>query len=108
MEPFELESAKSFLAGTVDLTCERQMVTPSTDFDSLAESWRSLGLDPGELVLIALPNGVSLLQQFFAVLAIQAVPALVSPSIPSSRLLELAASLNARAVVANYLDASRL
>ena len=57
--------------------------------EELAGDWRKLGLRPGDLVVLALPNGLEFLRQFFAVLAAGGVPAPVAPNIPSSQLHDL-------------------
>jgi acyl-CoA synthetase (AMP-forming)/AMP-acid ligase II len=67
-------------------------------FPELADRWRALGLRPGDLVLLALPTGVALLQHFFAVLLAGGVPALLAPGAPSARLREVAARMGARAL----------
>lgn len=77
-------------------------------FEELAESWRSSGLRSGDLVLLSLPTGVALLQQFFGVLAAGGVPALLAPGTPSARLREMATLMGARAVAAVRLPASGL
>ncbi len=68
--------------------------------EELAGDWRKLGLRPGDLVVLALPNGLEFLRQFFAVLAAGGVPAPVAPNIPSSQLHDLIRAMGARAVVA--------
>ncbi|AKQ67326.1 Non-ribosomal peptide synthetase [Myxococcus hansupus] len=68
--------------------------------EQLAASWRARGLRPGDVVLLALPNGAELLAQVFAILAARGVPALVSPSSPTSRQQALVEALPARALVA--------
>jgi acyl-CoA synthetase (AMP-forming)/AMP-acid ligase II len=64
----------------------------------IASRWRELGLRPGELVLLGLPNGVALLRHFFGVLAAGGVPALVAPGTPVARLRELATAFGACAL----------
>jgi len=67
-------------------------------FENVARSWQRLGLRPGDLVLLALPNGVGLLAQFFGALLAGAVPALVAPNTTAARMRELVRVLGARAV----------
>ncbi len=67
-------------------------------FAELADCWRALGLHPGDLVLLALPTGVALLQHLFAVIAAGGVPALLAPGAPAARLREAASKMGARVV----------
>jgi acyl-CoA synthetase (AMP-forming)/AMP-acid ligase II len=67
-------------------------------FHAIAEQWRGAGLRPGDLVLLGLPNGVSLLAHFFGVLTAGGVPALVAPGTPIARLRELVTVFGARAL----------
>src|SRR6202790_5642897 len=73
--------------------------------ESIGRSWRRFGLRPGDLVLLCLPNGKELLNQFFGVLNAQGVPALVPPSMPAARLREIWQELGARAIGAFRLPA---
>lgn len=77
-------------------------------FEELAGEWRASGLRPGDLVLLSLPTGVALLQQFFGVLAAGGVPALLAPGTPSARLYEMATVMGARAIGAVRLPATGL
>src|SRR5262245_30969146 len=77
-------------------------------FEDLAPAWRSGGLRPGDLVLLSMPTGIALLQQFFAVLAAGGVPALLAPGTPSARLREMASVMGARAIGAVRLPPSGL
>jgi long-chain acyl-CoA synthetase len=90
-----LSSLQAFLNRVRDLTagavCE--------SVERLASAWRARGLRPGDVVLLALPNGVELLAQVFAILAARGVPALVSPSAPTARQQALVDALPARALV---------
>lgn len=70
----------------------------------LAEQWAAHRLRPGDLVVIAMPNGAALLGHFFAAIQAGLVPALVAPSLPSARMRELLQALEARALVASRLD----
>src|ERR1700686_4125872 len=63
--------------------------------ESIGRSWRRLGLRPGDLVLLCLPNGKELLNQFFGVLNAQGVPALVPPNMPGARLRDTWRALGA-------------
>jgi acyl-CoA synthetase (AMP-forming)/AMP-acid ligase II len=87
----------SFLERAVDAGHDPLVDRP---FPDLAARWRALGLAPGDLVMLALPTGVALLQHFFAVIAAGGVPALVAPGAPAARLVETATRMGARAVAA--------
>ncbi|WP_426747149.1 class I adenylate-forming enzyme family protein [Myxococcus faecalis] len=93
-----LSSIQAFLDRVRDLTCETGMSTRHR-VESLAEAWRARGLRPGDVVLLAMPNGAELLTQLFAILAARGVPALVSPSAPALRQQTLVEALPARALV---------
>jgi long-chain acyl-CoA synthetase len=62
------------------------------------ERWKRLNLAEGDLVLLALPNGVDLLDHWFAVQEAGGVPALVPPG-QAGRLTELVTVLKPRAVL---------
>ncbi|WP_163778638.1 class I adenylate-forming enzyme family protein [Myxococcus vastator] len=91
-----LSSIQAFLGRVRDLTTSQ----PVQPLAQLAAAWRARGLRPGDVVLLALPNGAELLAQTFAILATRGVPALVSPSAPAARQKALVESLPARAQVA--------
>ncbi|AKF85534.1 coronafacic acid synthetase [Myxococcus fulvus 124B02] len=93
-----LSSIQAFLDRVRDLTCETGTATRHR-VEPLAEAWRAHGLRPGDVVLLALPNGAELLAQLFAILAARGVPALVSPSAPTLRQQALVEALPARALV---------
>src|ERR1700677_1383575 len=65
---------------------------------SLARAWQGIGLRPGDVVLLCLPNGKELLNQFFGVLLAQGVPALVAPMTPAARLREISQAQGAWAI----------
>jgi acyl-CoA synthetase (AMP-forming)/AMP-acid ligase II len=71
--------------------------------ETLAGEWSASGVRAGDVVILALTNGVGLLRQFFGVLAAGGVPALVAPNAPSARLQRLAETLGARAVGAIHV-----
>jgi acyl-CoA synthetase (AMP-forming)/AMP-acid ligase II len=82
---------------------------PSTpDCAALGKAWKELGLRPGDLVLLCLPNSRELLHQYFGVLIAGGVPALLPPLMPSSRLREIAISMGAFAVAALRLTSGFL
>ncbi|ADO70565.1 class I adenylate-forming enzyme family protein [Stigmatella aurantiaca] len=93
-----LSSIQAFLDGIRDLTGAGAQADRSVK--QLAAEWIAKGLRPGDVVLLALPNGAGLLAHVFAVLAAQGVPALVSPASPASRQQSLVEALPARALVA--------
>ena len=76
--------------------------------DSIGRGWQRLGLRPGDLVLLSLPNGKELLNQFFGVLMAQGVPALLPPNLPAARVREIRETFGARAIGALRLPAGEL
>src|SRR5690606_16090509 len=62
-----LAAVQAFLDRIRDLT--EAHPTADRAVSSLAAGWIARGLRPGDVVLLALPNGVGLLAQVFAVLA---------------------------------------
>ena len=94
-----LPAVQAFLDRVRDLT-ESGAAPAERSVERLAASWRARGLRPGDVVLLALPNGTELLAQLFAILAARGVPALVSPSAPAARQQALVEALPARALVA--------
>jgi acyl-CoA synthetase (AMP-forming)/AMP-acid ligase II len=66
--------------------------------ESIARQWLQLGIRPGDVVLLCLPNGKELLNQFFGILVAGAVPALAPPNMPVARIREISQSLRARAI----------
>jgi acyl-CoA synthetase (AMP-forming)/AMP-acid ligase II len=97
----------SFVERTLDaLPCGVPSSTP--DCEGLGKAWTALGLRPGDLVLLCLPNGRELLHQFFGVLMAGGVPALLPPLMPSARLREIATAMGARAVGALRLTTGDL
>jgi long-chain acyl-CoA synthetase len=76
--------------------------------ESLGKAWQRLGLRPGDIVLLCLPNGRDLLNQFFGVLMAGGAPALVAPLTPVTRLREIAVVMGARAIGAFRLPAGEL
>ena len=92
-----LSSIQGFLDRIQDLTDSGPL---EQSVEQLAASWRAHGLRPGDVVLVALPNGAGLLAHVFGILLARGVPALVSPSAPASRQQSLVEALPARALVA--------
>jgi acyl-CoA synthetase (AMP-forming)/AMP-acid ligase II len=68
------------------------------DCAALGRAWKELGLRPGDLVLLCLPNSRELLHQFFGVMMAGGVPALLPPLMPAARLREIAGAMGAFAV----------
>ncbi len=65
----------------------------------LADQIASLPYAPGSVVLVSLADGQMLLETVFAVLLAGHVPALLSPSLPRSRVSAVAAGVGAAAVI---------
>ncbi|RKH43604.1 class I adenylate-forming enzyme family protein [Corallococcus sicarius] len=93
-----LTAVQAFLDRIRDLT--EAHPTADRSVATLAAEWMARGLRPGDVVLLALPNGAGLLAHVFAVLAARGVPALVSPASPAGRQQSLVEALPARALVA--------
>jgi acyl-CoA synthetase (AMP-forming)/AMP-acid ligase II len=97
----------SFVEKTIDaLPSGFPAGTP--DCAALGRAWKALGLRPGDLVLLCLPNSRELLHHFFGVLTAGGVPALLPPLMPSSRLREIASAMGAFAVGALRLTTGDL
>jgi acyl-CoA synthetase (AMP-forming)/AMP-acid ligase II len=94
----------SFLARTAEAQPDNSS-TYAPCCESIGSSWQRLGLRPGDVVLLCLPSGKELLNQFFGVLIAQGVPALVPPNMPAARLREIRQAFGARAIGANRLPA---
>jgi long-chain acyl-CoA synthetase len=97
MLPLSVREIEGFLDRVEDAS-EPTGIPPTLAVSSIAAHWRELGLRPGDLVLLALPNGTALLRHFFGVLAAGGVPGLVAPNTPVARLRELATVLGACAL----------
>ncbi|GHG73237.1 class I adenylate-forming enzyme family protein [Comamonas sp. JC664] len=91
--------ALPFIQAFLDRVRDLTTTASAPPLAQLAASWRARGLRPGDVVLLALPNGAELLAQVFAILAARGVPALVSPSAPTARQQALVEALPARALV---------
>ncbi len=102
------KSVNDFLERTGEVSPEGVAVRKVSSCEALGRRWREIGVRSGDLVLLGLPNGVALLEQFFGILAAEAVPALVAPSTPLARLLELAQVLRARAIGLPRVNSSAL
>jgi long-chain acyl-CoA synthetase len=98
MDSLTIASLDSYLVSVKNAYWE-QSACQIGDIASICNSWRRHGLRPGDIVVIAMPNSVDLLWQMFGVLAAEGVPALVSPSTPSSQLRDILNHFSARAIV---------
>src|SRR5207248_1764251 len=76
--------------------------------EEIGRGWLDLGIRPGDLVLLCLPSGITLLEHWFGALNVGAVPALLAPNTPSARVRELARLMGARAVGAVRLPADAI
>ncbi|PTL80868.1 class I adenylate-forming enzyme family protein [Vitiosangium sp. GDMCC 1.1324] len=106
--PFQLSGPASRLTPALIDSFLNERITDATGgpapeqtwrISAIADGWRQLGLRPGDLVLVAMPNGPSLLAHFFGVLAAGGVPALVAPATPSARLKMLMETFSARGLI---------
>jgi acyl-CoA synthetase (AMP-forming)/AMP-acid ligase II len=95
----------SFLERTVE-ALPSGLPHSSPDCAALGKAWRALGLRPGDLVLLCMPNCKELLHQFFGVLMAGGVPALLPPNMPTPRLREIATAMGAFAIGALRLPTS--
>lgn len=89
--------ADALLRSTVDLGAER---APGAGLERTLADYRRLGLPPGTLVGVGLPNGTDLLTHYFAIVLAGLVPLLAAPSSPPGRVAQLAGHLNMGAYVA--------
>ncbi|WP_371574165.1 class I adenylate-forming enzyme family protein [Streptomyces sp. NBC_01314] len=79
---------------------------PTLDF--VVDELRALGVEPGRTVMVAMPNGGAFTAVVLALLAHGAVPALLPPSAPPSRIERMARALGADAIVAPRIPAELL
>lgn len=108
-DPLTTASASKFLARVHDgLSAAPSTAEARLSLELLQRRWSQLGIRPGDVIVLSLPNGALLLKQFFGVLLAGAVPVLLPPTCPGQRLRELASLLAARAIVGSRLLASRL
>lgn len=103
--PFTPKAFDSFVERAAETQSDRSC---SPCCESLGKSWQSLGIRPGDVVLLCLPNGKELLNQFFGVLMAEGVPALVAPLMPAARLRQMALAVGARAIGAFRLPPGEL
>ncbi|MDP9794193.1 acyl-CoA synthetase (AMP-forming)/AMP-acid ligase II [Catenuloplanes nepalensis] len=76
---------------------------PADVVDAIA----GLGLPPGALVLIAMPNGRLTLAAFFGTLLAGAVPVLVPPGAGAARITEISRAFGGAALIAPRIDPAR-
>lgn len=93
----------TFLAASVDLDGGSDPGEPEVVLDAVA----GLGLPPGSLVLIAMPNGRIALAAFFGALLAGAVPALLPPVAGAARIAEISRRLGGAALIAPRIDPAR-
>jgi acyl-CoA synthetase (AMP-forming)/AMP-acid ligase II len=101
------ELLDSFVARTVETTPDSASSSVAS-CESLGRDWQRLGVRPGDVILLCLPNGKQLLNHFFGVLMAGGVPALVLPNMPAARLRDISQSMGARAVGALRRPSSEL
>jgi long-chain acyl-CoA synthetase len=97
--PITAAQFDSFLNRTVE-AANSHPESDAVTCQTIADGWRKLGLRPGDLVLVGLPNGKLLLQQVFGILLAGGVPAMVTPMTPAARLRELVQMMGAWAIAA--------
>lgn len=73
--------------------------------DAATDGILRLGLRPGQPVMVAMPNGIPFVTVVFALLVTGAVPVLLPPSAPPSRIRRMGQVLGADALVASQLPA---
>ncbi|MGP4016050.1 class I adenylate-forming enzyme family protein [Saccharopolyspora sp. 5N708] len=76
--------------------------TPTTappNFDDVLDDVQRLGLRPGALVVVALPNTATTIHILLALLHLETVPMAISPATPSSRITALTGQLGADALI---------
>lgn len=108
MERLGSHSIDSLLMAVEDTSADHLPARRVAPVETISNRWRELGLRPGEIVLICLPNSIELLSHLFGVLQAGGVPALVSPSMPPARLREIVDALEARAVVVPRMQTGRV
>ncbi|MBP5933333.1 long-chain fatty acid--CoA ligase [Streptomyces sp. LBUM 1479] len=69
-------------------------------FDTVVEEIHQLGVEPGTPVMVAMPNGAPFVTVVCALLVRGAVPVLLPPSAPPSRVERMARALGADALIA--------
>jgi long-chain acyl-CoA synthetase len=95
------DAVLSFLAAAVD--AEPVPGEPVEVVDAIA----ALGLPPGSLVMVAMPNGRLSLAAFFGTLLAGAVPVLLPPGAGAARITEISRAFGGAALIAPRIDPAR-
>jgi acyl-CoA synthetase (AMP-forming)/AMP-acid ligase II len=98
----------AFLRQTAEVAPAAPGADVAFDCAALGQAWKKMGVRPGDLVFLSLPNGRELLHQFFGILMAGGVPALLTPMTPAARLREMAAEMGACAYAALRLPSGEL
>jgi len=89
------EAAQCFMDTLVQV--DRSETIPN--FADVLDNMQDLGLQPGEPVMITIPNGIEFVTIVLALLTLGAVPVLLPSSAPPSRIHRIAAVLGASALI---------
>lgn len=89
------EAAQRFLDTLVQVDRPEAVL----NFDDVLDNMQDLGLQPGEPVMITIPNSIEFVTIVFALLTLGAVPVLLPSSAPPSRIHRIAAVLGANALI---------
>ena len=84
MGPLTPTTIRRFFGRCIDL-CVPGDARPAVSFVEIADNLRRVGVGEGDFVVVALPNGKSLLNHYFALLSLGAAPGLIPPGTPSHR-----------------------
>ncbi|MFP1758781.1 class I adenylate-forming enzyme family protein [Lonsdalea quercina] len=95
MKTITPETAQCFLQTLVQV--DRSEAVPN--FTEVLDNMQDLGLQPGEPVMITVPNSIEFVTIVFALLTLGAVPVLLPSSAPPSRIHRIAAVLGANALI---------
>jgi long-chain acyl-CoA synthetase len=98
----ELNAVQGFLDNLVQID---QPQAQRLQLGAVVDEVRRLGLEPADPVMVAMPNGRPLIAVVFALLAWGAVPVLLPPSAPPSRIQRMAQALGAEALIAPRIPA---
>ncbi len=77
--------------------------TATDTYTDYLRFWQTSPLQPGHVVVIALPNTIDVLHMFFAVLNSGLVPALIAPTTPAERFGQIIEDFQAAALVKSSL-----
>lgn len=81
--------------------------TEGESYQYYVDYWQRQSLEPGRVVLIAMPNCPDLMYMFFAVLNSGFVPALIPPLTPAERILQMLEDFAAGALVRTPVQPGR-